>query len=145
MPQLEHRLEIFVCHAAALGERDTDRVVLLFEPADTDGGLSATATEPVERCDLLRGDDRIVQRQNGDHRADGDRRGGACDEGLGSGGVEVMIPGQLEMGRWGQEVLWQKYHRITQLLGVLGDSRNVGTGELMFPGLRDGGDVHAIG
>ena len=45
----------------------------------------------------------------------------------------------------GEEVLGQEHHRVAQLLGALGDSGDVGAGELVFPRLRDRGNVHAVG
>ena len=56
-----------------------------------------------------------------------------------------MVSGKLEMTRRREEVLGKEHHRIAQLLGALGNSHNVGAGELVFPRLRDRCDVHAIG
>jgi hypothetical protein len=70
---------------------------------------------------------------------------GARDEGLGGGGVEVVVSGELEVTGRGEEVLGQEHHRIAQLLGMLGSSGDVGAAELVFPLLCDRRDVHAVG
>jgi hypothetical protein len=65
-PQLDHRGDIFVRHAAALVESHAEDVEFLLEPADAKQGLGPAAGQPVECRPALGLNNRVLQRQDRD-------------------------------------------------------------------------------
>jgi len=74
-PQGAHRLDVVVVATPAVGERHADRIELLLQPADPDPEDHATATQVVDRRDLLRGDQGVALRDDEDARRELDPLG----------------------------------------------------------------------
>src|SRR3546814_6994462 len=68
-----------------------------FEPADRERDGDAATRQPVDRRQRLRGDDRMLQRQDVDAAVDADAFSRAGETGHAGVRVEVMRSGQLDV------------------------------------------------